>query len=75
LLARQKVEFEKLKGTAQEAAFKKKHFMLTKGQRTGLIPGLNDGIIFPQSHFGSQVPLATMRRAALDRAPLRGAIK
>jgi immune inhibitor A len=75
LLARRKVEFAKVKGTAKEADFNKQQFVLTKGQRTGIIPGLNDGIIFPKSHFGNGVPLAAMRRAALERAPLRGAIK
>ncbi|KAL2210265.1 M6 metalloprotease [Sarocladium strictum] len=74
LLARRKVEFAKVKGTAKEADFNKQQFVLTKGQRTGIIPGLNDGIIFPKSHFGKGVPLAAMRRAALERAPLRGAI-
>lgn len=46
---------------------------------TGRIPGLNDGTIFPESHFAgqeSQRALADrMSSAALERTPLRGAIR
>ena len=45
----------------------------------GTALGLNDGVIFPESHFAdtpSTTPLTTrMSRAALERAPLRGAVR
>lgn len=75
LLARQRIEYAKVKGTAEESAFKKKQHVLAQGQRTGAILGLNDGTIFPKSHFDSNVPLSAMRRAAVDRAPLSGDIQ
>ncbi|KAH8894739.1 M6 metalloprotease [Thozetella sp. PMI_491] len=42
------------------------------GHGTGYIPGLNDGLIFPKSHFHESISIRTMTRAALERAPLRG---
>jgi immune inhibitor A len=46
---------------------------------TGTALGLNDGVIFPESHFAetpSTTSLATrLSRAALERAPLRGAVR
>ncbi|KAL7949234.1 M6 metalloprotease [Trichoderma barbatum] len=41
---------------------------------TGIFPGLNDGTIFPKSHFDKSVSASTMSRAALDREPLRAII-
>ncbi|PYH99772.1 M6 metalloprotease [Aspergillus ellipticus CBS 707.79] len=43
--------------------------------RTGTVRGLNDGTIFPDAHFQPTVPPKHMRRAALTRAPLRGAVR
>jgi len=39
--------------------------------------GLNDGVIFPESHFDASLPnlRGLMRTAAQDRPPLRGVIK
>ncbi|KAL6253117.1 hypothetical protein RBB50_000838 [Rhinocladiella similis] len=50
---------------------------LPPGGPTGTLHGLNDGTLFPQSRY-QQVPvpsLARMSRAALERTPLRGAIR
>jgi hypothetical protein len=44
---------------------------------TGTLHGLNDGTIFPKSHY-QRVPvpsLSRISRAALERAPLRGVIR
>ncbi|KAE8160205.1 M6 metalloprotease [Aspergillus tamarii] len=43
--------------------------------RTGTARGLNDGTIFPDSDFAPTVPPRRMRRAALERAPLRGVVR
>jgi immune inhibitor A len=45
------------------------------GAPTGTIPGLNDGAIFPESHFTTAPSKSQMARAALERAPLRGVIR
>jgi immune inhibitor A len=42
---------------------------------TGYVVGLNDGNIFPESHYETPVPESVMVNAALERAPLRGAIR
>lgn len=42
---------------------------------TGTIPGLNDGKIFPESHFGPAPSMSRVLKAALERAPLRGTIR
>lgn len=42
---------------------------------TGTIPGLNDGKIFPESHFGAAASKSSVLKAALERAPLRGIIR
>ena len=75
LLAKLKAEKAKVKGTAEESSFRRKQHVLGQGPRTGAIIGLNDGLIFPRSHFDKKTSLNTMRRAALDRTPLRGIIK
>jgi hypothetical protein len=44
---------------------------------TGTLHGLNDGTLFPQSHY-QRVPvpsLSRISRAALERAPLSGVIR
>ncbi|EPS31095.1 hypothetical protein POX_h09394 [Penicillium oxalicum] len=43
--------------------------------RTGTRTGLNDGCIFPESYFETAVSASRLSRAALDRTPLRGAIR
>lgn len=45
------------------------------GAPTGKIPGLNDGTIFPESHFATAPSKSQMARAALEKAPLRGVIR
>lgn len=42
---------------------------------TGTVLGLNDGTIFPTSHFPVVPSMSRMSRMALERAPLRGAIR
>lgn len=43
-------------------------------RQSGLL-GLNDGAIFPKSHFAPSASVKKMSVAALDRAPLRDAIR
>ncbi|KAJ5896936.1 uncharacterized protein N7473_006335 [Penicillium subrubescens] len=43
--------------------------------RTGTRTGLNDGCIFPESHFETVVSASRLSRAALERTPLRGTIR
>ncbi|KAJ5712658.1 hypothetical protein N7493_009126 [Penicillium malachiteum] len=43
--------------------------------RTGTRTGLNDGCIFPESHFETAVSASKLSRAALERAPLRGTVR
>jgi immune inhibitor A len=38
-------------------------------------PGLNDGLIIPGSYFPVGTPVALVRSAAADRAPLRGIVR
>lgn len=38
-------------------------------------PGLNDGLIIPGSYYPSGTPLSIVRRAALNRSPLRGTVR
>ena len=42
---------------------------------TGHVFGLNDGVIFPESHWETPVMQTVMVNAALERAPLRGTIR
>lgn len=39
------------------------------------VPGLGDGLIFPEEHYTEPTPISVMKTAALDRAPLRGTIR
>jgi immune inhibitor A len=43
--------------------------------RTGTRTGMNDGCIFPESHFEAVVSASRLSRAALERTPLRGTIR
>ena len=65
----------KVQGTAEEQDFRKLTHSVVAQDRTGHMPGLNDGMIFPQSHFSKSVSTSAISRAALERKPLRGAIK
>jgi len=38
-------------------------------------PGMNDGTIFPMSHFKKPTSIMQMSNAALERTPLQGALK
>ena len=42
---------------------------------TGNVPGLNDGTIFPPSHFTAAPTLSLLSRAALERDRLTGPIR
>ena len=75
LLARMQTDLLKVQGTADEQNFRKLTHSIVAQDRTGHMPGLNDGMIFPQSHFPKFVSTSAMSRAASDRAPLRGPIK
>lgn len=72
LLARHKTELLKIQGTGDETAFRRLSNSLALESRTLL--GLNDGTIFPKSHFEKSVSISAMTRAALERAPMRGTI-
>ena len=39
------------------------------------LPGLNDGMIYPPGDFPLGTPPRSIRRAAAERAPLRGTIR
>jgi len=75
VLAQLQTELLKVQGTDQEAASRAEFQDVAVGDRTGVIPGLNDGLIFPKSHFKSSDSVSTMIRAASARAPLRGALR
>jgi hypothetical protein len=45
------------------------------GGPTGHVVGLNDGMIFPESHFETHVSRSVLVNAALERTPLRGTIR
>ena len=45
------------------------------GMRTIDRPGLNDGMIFPESAFPESASMRTIRDAAATRAPLRGTLR
>ncbi|KAF2744498.1 M6 metalloprotease [Sporormia fimetaria CBS 119925] len=73
LVARTQHEILQAQGTPKEATLKAKaRLRATLGRR---IPGMNDGTIFPPSHYKKPTSIMAMSRAALERAPLRGAIR
>ncbi|KAF2201430.1 M6 metalloprotease [Delitschia confertaspora ATCC 74209] len=74
-LARLKTETFKVQGTGHESSFKSRNRKVILGDRSGTIPGLNDGLIFPNNHFDGPVSVSHMTKAALERAPLRGSLK
>ena len=73
MLAQYQNEVLKVQGKADEGSVKANLRALTFSDRK--ILGLNDGTIFPKSHFGKPVPVMAMSNAALERTPLSGAIK
>ncbi|KAF2271922.1 M6 metalloprotease [Westerdykella ornata] len=73
LLAKARTESLTSQGTVDQAVFKKKTSRLFNGERR--IPGMNDGTIFPPSHFKEPTSIMAMSTAAAERAPLRGNIK
>jgi immune inhibitor A len=73
VLAQYQNEVLKVQGKADEGSVKANLRALTFSDRK--IPGLNDGTIFPKSHFDKPVPIMAMSNAALERTPLSGAIK
>ena len=75
LLARMQTNLLKVQGTEGQQSIRKLTHSLVAQDRTGHMSGLNDGMIFPHSHFNKSVSTSTISRAALDRKPLRGAIK
>ncbi|KAF2801924.1 M6 metalloprotease [Mytilinidion resinicola] len=73
LLARTRTAALKVQGTANERSFKATAHDLIGGERR--LPGMNDGTIFPQSHFAQRTSIMAMSNAALERTPLSGALK
>jgi len=73
LLRRTRQEILKAQGTPNESVLKAKAQRLLQADRR--IPGMNDGTIFPPSHFKEKASIMEMSRAALERAPLRGPLK
>lgn len=73
VLAQYQNEVLKVQGKADEGSVKANLRALTFSDRG--IPGLNDGTIFPKSHYDKPVPIMAMSQAALERTPLSGAIK
>src|ERR1700712_1893505 len=45
------------------------------GIRSGKTPGLNDGTLFPESHFDEVPSPSALSRVALERTPLSGTIR
>src|SRR5438128_597336 len=45
------------------------------GMRSVDRPGLNDGMILPESYFPETAPMQAIRAAAATRAPLRGTLR
>ena len=74
LLARTRAAALNVQGAANEGSFKKTfHGLLKGGERR--LPGMNDGTIFPKSHFEKPTSIMAMSNAALERTPLSGALK
>jgi immune inhibitor A len=72
VLAKAKLQALRFQGNADVGDIKKAKSFLTAERR---IPGLNDGTIFPKSHFEQPVSVMAMSTAALDRTPLRSTIR
>ena len=79
LFARHEAELLKVQGIDDSATFRNSAHLqalkkVTKDSSRHIL-GLNDGTIFPSSHFDTPVSAKTLSRAALERKPLRGSIK
>ena len=72
VLAKAKQQVLKSKNNATTAGIEKAKKFLASERK---MPGLNDGTIFPKSHFGDSASVMAMSTAALDRAPLRSIIR
>jgi immune inhibitor A len=57
----------------KDAAFNKEISTILRGESR--VPGMNDGSIFPQSHYAQPTSIMAMSNAALERRPLRGVIR
>lgn len=73
VLARFRAEFLKVQGTPEEASFMSKNRIFDA--HTGRIPGMNDGTIYPPTHYETPPTLSKLSRGALERTPLRGSIR
>lgn len=74
-LARLQAQNLKAQGGEGIGSFKASTHNVATVDRTGAVPGLNDGLIFPKNHFDHPVSVSKMTREALERKPLRGAIR
>lgn len=73
LLASLRNDAFKVQGFKGEGIFKNKARTLIGQERR--LPGMNDGTIFPKSHFDRPTSIMAMSKSALERAPLSGSIK
>jgi immune inhibitor A len=72
VLAKAKLQVLKSQHNNNTGGIEKAKKFLTAERK---MPGLNDGTIFPKSHFGDSASIMAMSTAALDRAPLRSTIR
>jgi immune inhibitor A len=72
LLSRTKTDLLRQKGPV-DAGFNKKISTVLRGEAG--VPGMNDGTIFPRSHYAQPTSIMAMSNAALERRPLRGVIR
>jgi immune inhibitor A len=72
LLARTKVGILNAENPAEAKADKKASSVL-HGEKG--VPGMNDGTIFPRSHYAEPTSIMEMSNAALKRNPLRGTVR
>ena len=74
LLARTRAEALKVQGGANQDKVNAKAILHDLGGERRF-PGMNDGTIFPKSHFKKPTSIMAMSNAALERTPLQGALK
>jgi immune inhibitor A len=72
LLARIKTEALRAQGSSDTKASRKSSSII-HGEKG--VPGMNDGTIFPKSHYTQPTSIMAMSNAALERKPLRGNIR
>jgi len=73
LLARTKNAALKVQGNVNTGGNIKTTMHGLGGERR--FPGMNDGTIFPKTHFKKPTSIMAMSNAALERTPLSGALK